>query len=133
MTPWQCYCKPVQIFLPNLNFSCKESASKCIDFGPQMRRLNSETISICGGIWGDFWELLERLSFAKEIALKNLAWESLLKLTIKGIVWWCASIKMAGFAITSFRSRDFPPSFLKSFYDISISLCMNELFVAACC
>ncbi|CAH3108925.1 unnamed protein product, partial [Porites lobata] len=32
----------------------KESASKCIDFGPQMRRLNSETISICGGIWGDF-------------------------------------------------------------------------------
>ena len=54
MTPWQCYCKSVQIFLPNLNFSCKESASKCIDFGPQMSRLNSETISICGGIWGDF-------------------------------------------------------------------------------
>ena len=69
-----------------LNFSCKESASKCIEFGPQMRRLNSETISVCGGIWGDFSELLERLSFAKEIALKNLAWESLLKLTIKGIV-----------------------------------------------
>ena len=87
MTPWQCYCKSVQIFLPNLNFSCKESASKCIDFGPQMRRLNSETISICDGIWGDFWELLERLSFAKEIALKNLAWESLLKLKIKGIFW----------------------------------------------
>ena len=41
--------------------------------------------------------------------------------------------QMAGFAITSFRSRDFPPSFLKSFYDISISLFMNELFVAACC
>ena len=88
MTPWQCYCKSVQIFLPhcNLNFSRKESASKCIDFGPQMRRLNSETISICGGIWGDFCELLERLSFAKEIALKNLVWTSLLKLTIKGIV-----------------------------------------------
>ena len=92
MTPWQCYCKSVQIFLPNLNFSCKESASKCIDFGPHVRRLNSGTISICGGIWGNFWEFLERLSFAKEIALKNLAWESLLKLTIKGIVWWCASI-----------------------------------------
>ncbi|CAH3046750.1 unnamed protein product, partial [Porites lobata] len=46
--------RSVQIFLPNLNFSCKESASKCIDFGPQMSRLNSETISICGGIWGDF-------------------------------------------------------------------------------
>ncbi|CAH3165261.1 unnamed protein product, partial [Porites evermanni] len=45
--------RSVQIFLPNLNFSCKESASKCIDFGPQMRRLNSETISICGGIWGN--------------------------------------------------------------------------------
>ena len=41
--------------------------------------------------------------------------------------------QMAGFAITSFRSKDFPSSFLKSFYDISISLCMNELFVAACC
>ena len=26
-----------------------------------------------------------------------------------------------------------PAKFLKSFYDISISLCMNELFVAACC
>ena len=88
MTPWQCYCESVQIFLPNLNFSCNESASKCIDFGPQMRWLNSDTISICGGILGNFWELLERLSFAKEIALKNLAWESLLKLTIKGIVWW---------------------------------------------
>ena len=84
MTPWQCYCKSVQIFLPKFNFSCKESASKCIDFGPQMRRLNSETISIFGGIWG---ELLGRLSFAKEIALKNLACESLLKLTIKEIVW----------------------------------------------
>ena len=41
--------------------------------------------------------------------------------------------QMAGFAITSFRSREFPPSFLKSFYDVSISLCINELFVAACC
>ena len=41
--------------------------------------------------------------------------------------------QMAGFAITSFQSRDFPPSFLKSFYDISISLCMNDLFVAPCC
>ena len=40
--------------------------------------------------------------------------------------------QMAGFVITSFRSSDFPPSFLKSFYDISISLCMNELFAAAC-
>ena len=27
---------------------------ECIDFGPQMRRLNSDTISICGGIWGNF-------------------------------------------------------------------------------
>ena len=26
-----------------------------------------------------------------------------------------------------------PAKFLKIFYDISISLCMNELFVAACC
>ena len=77
--------------------------------------------------------MLELLSFAKEIALKNLAGESLLKLTIKEIVWSCASNKMAGFAIASFRSRDFTPSFLKSFYDILISLCMNELFVAACC
>ena len=41
--------------------------------------------------------------------------------------------QMAGFAITSFWPRDIPPSFLKSFYDISVSLCMNELFVAACC
>ena len=32
MTPWQCYCKSVEIFLPNLNFSCKESASNWIDF-----------------------------------------------------------------------------------------------------
>ena len=37
--------------------------------------------------------------------------------------------QMAGFAITSFRSRDFPPSVLKSFYDISINVCMNELLL----
>ena len=54
MTPRQCYCKSVQTFLPNLNFSCKESASKWVEFGSQMRRLNAETISICGGILGDF-------------------------------------------------------------------------------
>ena len=52
MTPWQCYCKSVEIFFPNLNFSCKESALKCIDFGPRMHRLNSETIfvAVFGGI-----------------------------------------------------------------------------------
>ena len=41
--------------------------------------------------------------------------------------------QMAGFAITSFRSRDFSPSFLKSLYDMSISLCINELFFTTCC
>ena len=44
----------LQIFLLNLNFSCKESSSNWVDFGSQMRGLKSETISICGGILGDF-------------------------------------------------------------------------------
>ena len=79
-----------------LNFSGKESASNWIDFGSQMRGLNSETISICGGNLGDFWEFLQRLCLPKALALTNMAWESMLKLTIKEIVWWCASIKWRG-------------------------------------
>ena len=73
MTPWQYYCKSVQIFLPNLNFSGEESASKLIDFGSKMRGLNSETITICGGILGDFFELFERSRLPKALTLKNFA------------------------------------------------------------
>ena len=73
MTPWQCYCKSVQIFLPNLNFSCKESASKCIDFGPQMRRLNSETISICGGILGGFLRISRTFEFRKRNSIEKFS------------------------------------------------------------
>ena len=71
LTPWQCYSKSVEIFLPNLNFTCKESASNWIDFGSQMRGLNSETISICGGILADFCELLHRSSPPKSTCIEK--------------------------------------------------------------
>ena len=61
----------LKFFLPNLNFSCKESASNWIDFGSQMRGLNSETISICGGILGDFCELLQRSSLPKSTCIEK--------------------------------------------------------------
>ena len=44
----------LQIFLLNLNFSCKESSSNWIDFGSQMGGLNSEMMSICGVILMEF-------------------------------------------------------------------------------
>ena len=50
-----------------------------------MSGLNSKTISICGGNLGDFGELLQHSGLPKALALKNFAWESLLKLTIKEI------------------------------------------------
>ena len=59
-----------------------------------MRGLNSETISICGGILGDFCE--KKSKKQKALALKNFAWQSLLKLKIKNVVWRCASIKWRG-------------------------------------
>jgi len=61
----------LKFFLPNLNFSFKESASNWIDFGSQMRGLNSETISICGGILGDFCELLQRSSLPKSTCIEK--------------------------------------------------------------
>ena len=133
MTPWQCYCKSVQIFLPNLNFSCKESASKCIDFGPHVRRLNSGTISICWRYLREFLRIARTFEFCKRNSIEKFSMGVTVEVDNQRNCLVMCLDQMAGFAITSFRSRDFPPSFLKSFYDISISLCMNELFVAACC
>ena len=133
MTPWQCYCKSVQIFLPNLNFSCKESASKCIDFGFQMRRLNSETISICGRYLGGFLRIARMFEFRKRNSIEKFSMGVTVEVDNQRNCLVMCLDQMAGFAITSFWSRNFPPSFLKTFYDISIGLCMNKLFVAACC
>ena len=128
MTPWQCYCKSVQTFLPNLNFSCKES-----DFGPQMRRLNSETISIFGGIWGGFLRIARTFNIRKRNSIVKFSMGVTVEVDNQRNCLVMCLDQMARFAITSFPWTDFPPSFLKSFYDISISLCMNELFVATCC
>ena len=103
------------------------------DFGPQMRRLNSETMSICGGIWGGFLRIARRFEFRKRNSIEKFSMGVTVEVDNQRNCLVMCLDQMAGFAITSFRSRDFPPSFLKSFYDISISLCMNELFVAACC
>ena len=40
------------------------------DFGPQMRRLNSETMSICGGIWGAFLRISRRSEFRKRNSIE---------------------------------------------------------------
>ena len=54
-SPWQYHdCKSVEIVLLNLNFNCKESSSKWINFGSQTRGLNSEKIFLCSDILGDF-------------------------------------------------------------------------------
>ena len=103
------------------------------DFGPQMRRLNSETMSICDGICGGFLRMARRFEFRKRNSIEKFSMGVTVEVDNQRNCLVMCLDQMAGFAITSFRSRDFPPSFLKSFYDISISLCMNQLFVAACC
>ena len=40
------------------------------DFGPQMRRLNSETMSVCGGIWGGFLRIARRFEFRKRNSIE---------------------------------------------------------------
>jgi len=114
LTPWQCYSKFVEIFLPNLHFSCKESASNWIDFGSQMSESPKSTSinKFCVG-------------FTAEVDNQ------------RNCLVMCLD-QMAVFAITSvvrsrFQLRDFLPSFFKYSHDISKSLFMNELLVAACC
>ena len=48
----------------------KKALQPGLIFGSQMHGLNSETISICGGILGGFTELLERSNLPKTLTLK---------------------------------------------------------------
>ena len=133
MTPWQCFSKSVQIFLPNLNFSCKESASMMYRFwtsNAQVELLNDINL---WRYFGGFLRIARTFQFRKRNSIEKFSIGVTVEVDNQRNCFVMCLDQMAGFATTSFRSRDFPPSFLKTFYDISISLCMNELFVAACC
>ena len=101
--------------MPNLNFSCKESASNWIDFGSQMRGLNSETISNCGSILGDFCELLQRSSLPKSTYQKIFGPSSGATITFitsqrrgskpPNLAIFFAFLKTSGCDLTTFRTR----------------------------
>lgn len=67
-----------------------------------MRELNSEMMSICGSILGDFWELLERSSLPKALALKKYCMGVTAEVDNQRNCSLMSLDQMAGFAFAKF-------------------------------